>query len=214
MDEENKIEIKKLICIVLSVVIVAVGLTILFVILPFIEKVHMVKDDLEEEKLVFNLMKDDVTRAESYSGLLVNIKENEDLLENALIKKDEEVAFIKRIEEIARQVGGEILIEPHTVSPKKEKVSILDQSQEAIEERKQEEELKKSRVYLMINIKGNYRTFLEFMYKFENMPYVFDIKSVLVDKGGGTRGSLLNDKEDPLDHTEGHILISFLSVNQ
>lgn len=204
---------KKLIYLVFFLTIVTVGLVVFFAVRPTIKKVYTVKDEFEEQKLQFELVRKGAANAKSYEDLLVNIKNNEDLLENALIKKGVEVDFIKKIEAIASDVGNEVEIEHVKTDKKKEIVSAnADQSEEAIKQRKQNELREQSRIGLIVTAKGNYKNFLEFLYKLENMPNVFEIDSVSIIKNR-SKGRFTMEEKVALDYTEGNIFISFIPIN-
>lgn len=204
---------KKLIYLVLFLTIATVGLAVFFAVRPTIKKVYVVKDEFEERKLQFEITRKGAANAKSYEDLLVNIKNNEELLENALIKKGVEVEFIEKVEAIASDVGNEVEIE-HVETDKKKKVvsANADQSAEAIEQRKQEELKEQSRIGLVVTAKGNYKNFLEFLYKLENMPNVFEVDSVSVVKGS-SRGRLVVDEGEAPDYTEGSVYISFIPID-
>ena len=136
-----------------------------FFVIPAVKKVYATKDDFEEKKLHYENLRNDAANAKSYADLLVNINDNKDLLENALIKKGAEVSFIEKLEGVAKEVGNEIEIEHRKTTPKKIKISPKDQSIEALAEAKKQEKAEASKVQLMVEVRGNYRTFLEFLYK-------------------------------------------------
>ncbi len=212
MDEKDEIsKTKKVIFTTLLVMCAAIGLVMFFVIIPSINKVYSSKDEFEEDKLHFESIKQDAAKAKSYSDLLVNIKDNEDLLENALIKSGAEVMFIERIEAIGGEAGNDVEIKYQTADPKRAKVSAIGQDKKAIEEQKRQEQLEKSRINLLVTTKGNYRSFLKFIYKLENLPYVFQIESVVIDKSRRSKG-LVSDEDRLPSYTEGKILISFIPV--
>jgi len=200
---------KKVVSVIAISMIVVIGLAIYFFAIPAVKKVYTIKDEFEEKKLHYENLRNDAANAESYADLLVNINDNKDLLENALIKKGAEVSFIEKLEGVAQEVGNEIEIEHRKATPKKIKRSPEDQSAEAIAEAKKQEKNEASRVLLMVQVKGNYRTFLEFLYKLENMPYVFEIESIEISKGSRSGKLFLSEEQTP-DYTEGNILISFI----
>ncbi|MEA1925775.1 MAG: hypothetical protein U9M90_00815 [Patescibacteria group bacterium] len=210
MDEKDETgKTKKIIFITLLVMCAVVGLVMFFVIIPSINKMYSSKDELEENKLHFESIKQDVAKEKSYSDLLINIKNNENLLENALIKSGAEVAFIEKIEAIGSEAGNGVEIKYQKIEPKRVKVSVVKQDKETIEKQKRQEQLEKSRINLLITVKGDYGSFLEFIYKLENLPHVFKIESVMIDKG--SRSRILTSNEDRLpNYTEGKILISFI----
>lgn len=213
MKDDKVKKAKKMISVIAFTVIAVIGLALYFFVIPAVKKVYTTKDEFEEKKLHYENLKDDAANAKIYADLLVNINDNKELLENALIKKGSEVSFIERLEAVAQEVGNEIEIEHRVTTPEKIKISPEDQSAEAIEEQKKQEELEASRVLLMVNIKGNYRTFLEFLYKIENMPNVFRIDSIEVSKGSKA-GKYFMEEEYPPDYTEGNILISFIPAKK
>lgn len=214
MESDGANKTKKLVYIALLVVVVAIGLAVFFAAIPGVEKVYTTKDEFEEQKLKHELVRKDAANAKSYADLLVNIKNNQDLLENALIKEGAEVEFIKKIENIANDVGNEVEIEHKEIEVKRVRTpTSADQSAEEIARQKKEAERAKNKIGLLVTVKGNYRNFLEFLYKLENMPNVFEIESVVVGKGR-SMGSLVLGEDKAPEYTEGSILISFNPVNQ
>ena len=211
MDSEKVKKAKKTVSLIATAMVIVTGLMVYFVIIPSVKKVYGTKDEFEEKKIHYDNLKKDAANAQSYADLLVNINNNKELLENSLIEKGDEVLFIEKLEGVADDVGNEIEIEHRKPSPKQIKIAPEDQSAEAIEEQKRQEELEATRVLLLVKVKGNYRTFLEFLYKVENMPYIFEIDSIEVTKGS-RKGKLILGEERPPDYTEGEVLISFIPV--
>jgi len=209
MDGDLVKKAKKIIYTTAFAMVVVIGLATYFFVIPSIKKAFENKDEFEEKKLILEGLKDDAANSQNYDDLLENIKENQALLENALIEKGDEVIFIEKIESVAEEVGSEIEIEYLKATPQRAKITPADQSAEALAQQKEQEKQNANKVVLMLKVKGNYRSFLEFLYKIENMPYIFQIESVEVGKGSKS-GSLVWDEENPPDYTQGGVLISFI----
>jgi Tfp pilus assembly protein PilO len=214
MDGDLVKKAKKIIYTTAFAMVAVIGLATYFFVIPSIKKAFETKDEFEEKKLIFEGLKDDAANSQNYDDLLENIKENQALLENALIEKGDEVIFIEKIESVAEEVGSKIEIEYLKATPKRVKIAPADQSAEALAQQKEQEKQDANRVVLMLKIDGNYRSFLEFLYKIENMPYVFRVESVEIGKGSKSGTMKLGEESEPPDFTQGNVLISFIPAEK
>ena len=75
-------------------------------------------------------------------------------------------------------------------------------------------EKEKRKVRLALEVRGNYKQFSEFLYKLENMTYVFQIESISVGNSSDRFSSSLRATEEvPIDFTISQIILSFTPKN-
>ncbi len=197
------------------VVLVGVFLAmIFFVILPDVKRVYQKKDDFESQKLRMEIIKESAIKARDYSELIEGIRADSILLDRAVIEKESEVELIRAIEEISKSVGSTVKIE-HYISPRKKVQPQLELSGattdlEKLEEQQRQEEIEKQTVRLILNVEGNYKQFLEFYYKLENMSYVFNVDSIELKKPQSSVGLSSDDEKLPPDFVQGKVIISFI----
>lgn len=202
----------KIVLVVIALVItLVVAALVFFLAIPRAKKVYEARDNFEEQKLRFDIIKKDTLKSREYAELIANLKEEQNLLEKALIQKDNEVGFIEEIEGVADQVGNSVKIDYIPYVKKKVAPSVFA-DQATLEKQEQEEELEKKKVKLKLEVKGNYQQFLQFFYRLENLPFVFYVDSIyVVGSGQQQEGQLVQKGEEKLssDHTTTEIKIHF-----
>jgi len=189
--------------------IVAVVFALLFfVVNPIIKDVYTTRDQFEEDKIEFKAIKKDADQSHVFVDLVENLGKDQELVENALIKKESVVLFIQDIEKISRELGNEVQI-AQLPAQKAQKAP----SQETPEQKKARLaliEVEKKKVRLSLKVEGNYKNFLRFLYKLENMTYVFKVDSINIGNASDRFGDTLKStEENPIDFTVGKIAVSF-----
>lgn len=201
---------KKIIYTSLALTMAILACLVVFVVVPMVEKAYTAKDEFEIKKLQFEAIRADANDAKRFTDLVASLGEDQELVEKAAIREDSIVGFIEEIELIAFNVGNEIeIVHKKSEITRRKAPSILPTDPEQEKKQKEEEEREKNAVKLELIVMGNYKQFLGFFYKLENMTYVFNIESFKVVKARNSRAS--RDMEEvPPDHTEGRIVISFI----
>lgn len=171
---------------------------------PLIHKIYEEKNSLEENKLKLDNFKKESTKTKEYRDQKKDLELNQGFIEEAIIKKEEEVKFIENLEEIAQKTGAEVSIKLYT-PPKTKKKKTDDAKKEA-----DKEDNKKSS-YFMISLKGTYKQFLTYFHELENSSYIFKVDSVNVRTISELELRKKNEKERKLnkDNIQADILISF-----
>ncbi|MEA2007157.1 MAG: hypothetical protein U9O20_03300 [Patescibacteria group bacterium] len=207
---ENSSKTKNIVYGVLAMMMVVSACLMIFLIVPMVKKVYGNKDGFEEKKLEFDAIRKDAADAKKFSDLVADLGQDQELVEEAVINEDSIVEFIREIELISTEVGNEIEIVHKKVVAKRRAHSALNQDPEAEKAKQEAAEKEKNTVRLEVIVHGNYRQFLEFFYKLENMTYVFNIESFKVT-GSRSSGSILSLKEDvPPDWTKGIVTVAFI----
>ena len=210
--EETSNKTKKKIYISLALMVAILACLVIFIVIPMVKKVYAAKDEFEEKKLQFEAIRQDASDAKRFTDLVASLGEDQELVEKAVISEDSIVEFIEEIESIAYDVGNKIEITHKKNEVKRARVPSLlatDSDSDEEKKRKEEEEREKDTVRLELVVLGNYKQFLEFFYKLENMTYVFNVESFNVKATKSSKG-LLETEEVPLDHTEGRMVIAFV----
>ncbi len=192
---------------IISIIVMVISL-VLFVISPIVESVYQTKDDFEEDKMKFEIIKKDAVQSQVFVELVDNLGKDQKLVENALIKKDSIVIFIQDTEKISKEVGNSVNISQ--ISAVKASKAASSETEEDKAKRLAELAKEKNKVRLSLEITGNYKQFLEFLYKLENMTYVFEIESIEVGNSSNKYISELKATEEyPVDFTIGKVTLSF-----
>ena len=200
------IKIKNSIYLTLFLVLIIIVFLFVFVLVPSVKKAYSTKDELDHKKLQFERMQGDAVKAKEYSELVAGLQEEEEMLGRAIIKREDIVSFFKELELISERSGNSISIShvKEVGTPKE-----LEDPTLTNVERAQKEAILKNTVRLLIVVEGNYRQFLDFFYKVNNMPYIFDIQSVSV-KSAEQANVLVDVDQIVSDYTNAEIKISFI----
>lgn len=213
MNNDNVKKSKRVLMISIFAIVAMVGSLVFFVIKPIIKGVYQTKDEFEKDKLKFEVIKEDAVQSHVFVELVENLGKDQNLVENALIKKDTIVIFIQDTEKISKEVGNEVSISQ--LSAVKAKKAASSETEEARKARLEKLAKEKNRVRLSLEVSGSYKQFLEFLYKLENMTYVFEIESIDIGKASSNYSSELRTTEEaPVDFTVGNIEISFDPKNE
>jgi len=192
-----------------TLVLLVILTIIYFVIRPEVNKVYSKKNSFEEQRLRLEQIKENAAKVGQYTELTEEIDKDGRFLDNILVNKDDPVRLIKVIEGVAKEELIEIKISQYT-PPKKKKTPTLELSEPKPEDEKkqaEDEEDDKNKIWLRLKTKSNYKSFLNFYYRLENMGTIFFIDSVKISKTGNTRG-LRGGDETPIDQAEGDIILS------
>jgi hypothetical protein len=208
--EETSSKTKKIVFGALALMVVVLACSIIFLVFPMVKKVYENKDGFEEKKLEFDAIRKDAAEAKKFSDLVSDLGQGQELVEKAVINEDSIVEIIREIEGISMEVGNEIEIVHKKVVSKRSAPSVLNPDPEAEKARKEAEQREKNTVRLEVIVHGNYKQFLAFFYKLENMTYVFNIESFKVIGSRSSAGILSKDEDVPLDWTKGSVVVSFV----
>lgn len=208
MNDVNVKKTKQVLVISIFAIVAMVGSLIFFVITPIVKSVYQIKDGFEEDKLKFEIIKEDAVQSHVFVELVENLGKDQELVENALIKKDSIIVFIQDTEKISKEVGNEVSISQ--ISTAKTQKAASNETAEAAKLRLEKEAAEKNKVGLALKVSGNYRQFLEFLYKLENMTYIFEIESIEIGNSSNRYGAELKAAEEaPIDFTVANVIISF-----
>lgn len=208
MNDVNVKKTKQVLVISIFAIVAMVGSLIFFVITPIVKSVYQIKDGFEEDKLKFEIIKEDAVQSHVFVELVENLGKDQELVENALIKKDSIIVFIQDTEKISKEVGNEVSISQ--ISTAKVQKAASNETAEAAKLRLEKEAAEKNKVGLALKVSGNYRQFLEFLYKLENMTYIFEIESIEIGNSSNRYGAELKAAEEaPIDFTVANVIISF-----
>ncbi len=221
LNRENIIT-KKGIWVTSSVVfLIVIGMVFLFII-PQKNKIFESKKQLKLKKAEFDQLGKDASRSNYFSMMREELDARGHLFEKTIIGSDQVVEFISKIENFAGETGNEIVISHKEITAKSKKKKAPSNSSETVGDGAEKKELenndkKEQVVQLLLTTEGKYKNFLKFLYKLENMEYVFDINSLKVSSCSSSSlnrdfylkdssNSNSNDKEKC--HTKGEILLS------
>jgi hypothetical protein len=208
MSDINVKKTKQFLIISIFAITIMVGSLIFFVIKPIAKSVYQIKDDFEADKLKLEIIKEDAAQSHIFVELVDNLGKDQELVENALIKKDSIIVFIQDTEKIAKEVGNEVNISQ--ISTAKVQKATSNETEDAKKLRLEKEAVEKNKVSLALKISGNYKQFLEFLYKLENMTYIFEIESIEIGNSSNRYGAELKATEEaPVDFTVANVIISF-----
>lgn len=212
MNKDSNKKSKQILIISIIITIGVIISLIFFIIKPIVVGVYKTKDVFEEDKLKLEIIKKDAMQSHVFIELVDNLGRDQKLVENALIEKDSIVIFIQDVEKIAKEVGNEVgIAQLATVKTKK---TASDETKQKATENSKESATEKNKVRLELEVKGNYRQFSEFLYKLENMTYVFQVEALEVTNSSDRLGSSLRATEElPIDFTTGKIVLSFIPKN-
>lgn len=209
MNEESVKKSKRFLIISILILIGLVISLIFFVIKPIVKEVYQTKDVFEEDKLKFEAIKKDATKSHVFVKLVEDLGKDQALVEEALIRKSSIVVFVQDVEKITEEGGNKVFISQMAMK-KASKAS----SKETVEQkaaRLAKIEAEKKKVRLALEVQGTYKEFLKFLYKLENMTYVFEIESIEIGNSSNRYGSALKSVEKaPADFTIGRIELSFV----
>jgi Tfp pilus assembly protein PilO len=184
--------------IVISVIVVMLLGAIFFVIVPQTKRAFEDKKQLELKKNEFDQLGEDASRANNFSLLSDDLRGREYLLSKAIINEDQVIDLINKIEEVAKQSDEKIEFSYQEEVAKKKSEKDKDSS-------------KDDKVKLKISTEGEYENFLSFLYKLENLEYVFEIKSMKASqckKSFSTSGLLTSNGEERECFSKGELVIS------
>lgn len=177
--------------ILISIVLLLVIFSIIFWgIKPIVKKVYQKKDLLEEKKLT---LEKDKNNFDEYTADLYFMENQLIDLENLENYKNDNVALIELLEEIALVESLKLQIESY-----KNPVSSKNK--------------KSSDIFLKMSLSGDYKNFLNFLYRLENFKYPVKITSLKVKSFDDLK---INQKEtekidlENIAEIEGEIIISF-----
>ena len=209
MNNDNAKKSKRVLMIAIIGIILMVFSLIFFVIKPIVKDVYKTRDGFEEDKIKFEIIKKDAAQSNIFVELVDNLGKDQKLVENALIKKDSIVIFIQDIESIAKEIGNKVNISQISTSKSSNAVASTETEEEK-KKRLEDVAKEKNKVRLSLEISGNYKRFLEFLYKLENMTYIFEIESIEISNFSGRYNNELKASEEaPVDFTIGTIVLSF-----
>jgi len=201
-----KYDIKDNVHLTILLVIVVLVVLVVFIVKPNIESAYRKKDELDQKKLQLQSMQKDAIKAREFSNLVAGLKAEAEVFEKAIIKRDSMVSFFKELELISERAGNKISISHLEVTEQMKKA--IDPNLTNVE-RAREEALLKNTIRLLITVEGGYQQFLEFFYKVNNMPYVFDVGSVEI-KNARQANVMLDEGENKAKYTRAEITISFI----
>lgn len=184
----HKTKNKKVI-IVFSAVVILAGL-IFFVAKPLYKKLYSAKDDLARENLILENLIEEGNKVDKYKDLEQKMRFNSQTVDEALVKKDNEIELIKKIEEIAKELDIKTEISAYAPPKKKNVINeevALDQTpvakggaNTAVPTVASNAEPAEKASYLMVSMIGIYPQFLNFLYKMENLSLIVKIESVKI----------------------------------
>jgi hypothetical protein len=130
------------------------------------------------------------------------------------LKSEEEVGFLKEIEEIAEKTGNEISIK----IIEKEKNKKVDNSSSA-SSKEQEEMLEKisykNYFIMQINLKGEYEGLVNFLHKLENVEHymtIISFNSQKIKEKNEVNSIIINNEEKKELPQEKEVLSSLITV--
>lgn len=193
----------------------AIFLLFFFGIIPLWKLIK--KDELELKKVNFqiNNLKEKRKKIKEYKVIEENLKSSGELIKGAVLKKGEEVSFVRELESAAQSTKLKLEIKDYTPPAKKNTVSAGGEKikEETIDEMRARQEAEKNIEYFQLNLQGEYSSILEFIYKLENMGRCFEIKSIKIGNLFETKNeidSALRQKQVPDKFlTKSEIIISF-----
>lgn len=204
--KKANVKIQNNIFIMALLVVAAVAAAVFLLVIPSIKKAYEAKDELDKKKLQLGRMQEDAVKAKEYSDLVASLKTEEEKLEKAIIKREGVVDFFKEIELISERAENSVSItHVKNLGP----IEGLNDPNLTNAERAQREAVLKNTIKLMVVVGGNYRQFLDFFYKVNNMPYIFDIESVEI-QSAEQANVLVDSKQVNPDYTKAEIVISFI----
>lgn len=192
-------------------VLILVGMS-KFLIEPKLKQVYQSKDDLERGRMILNFSKEDASRADYLEGLKKEVEKDFFLIERALLIEDNLVSFIERVEGLNKEVGMKLVKSQYQTSKKPKVLNPSGLSSDMEEEAAKiqaEIDKEKNTQRLKFELEGKYKQFLEFLFKLENLPFVFKIESVTVTDIKTRISKLKEDQTDP-ELMIGEIIISFM----
>jgi DNA-binding protein H-NS len=196
-----------IVVLIAAIVIVVAGFLL---IKPLVIKVFETKDELESKKLI----RDKISR--QAENILELKQQQEDyntywnLIDQALIKSDEEIELIRALEDKAKSSEMEITIKPYTPPKKKKSPGSIAMKKENVSS----STTAGKRTYLAIALQGDYYDFLTYLYCLENMKFVFkiealDIKSVERQLVSSSSKPSLKTIPAPSGQIQANVLISY-----
>ncbi len=204
--KKNLISVQNNTYIIFLLVLLVVVATVFLVAIPSIRKAYEMKDELDKSKLILERIQQDAVKAKEYSELVAELGAEEATLEKAVIKREDVVSFFKELELISERSGNSILItHMKHIGPIKE----LEDPNLTNVQRAQKEAVLKNTIRLQVMVEGNYKQFLDFFYKVNNMPYIFDIESVQI-RNAEQANVLVDIEQIDSDYTKAEVIISFI----
>ena len=182
---------------------------------PLLIKVLNAKDELESKKL-------ERTKMIQQAGNIMEFKQQQNdynaywsLIEQALISPDEEIEFIRSLEDNAKKSGVDVTIKTYT-PPKKKKKTAKNVANSANEEQTSSNQKKDvKRTYLMLTLQGDYYDFSEYLYRLENMRFVFKIEALSIKSVEkkmpltGSQGESFSETSAAPGQVQANVLISY-----
>ncbi len=168
-------------------------LLIYFLVIPITRKVYQQKDFLEEAKLTLSRDQENI---DEYRSDLEYLENNSFLNEGLEVNENNRVELIEFLEEIAKKESLELKIETFGVT---------------INRNVKSENNGVGKTILKLSLRGDYESFLVFVYQLQNSKYIVNIDKLIVEDFDEAK--MRNIKKDflpeELPEIEGEIVISF-----
>lgn len=208
MNEKNIKKSKRFLILSILIIVGLIVSLVFFVIKPILKEVYQTKDIFEEDKLKFETIKADAVNSHVFIKLVEDLGKDQALVEKALIKKSSIVVFVQDIEKIAEESNNKVFISQ--LATGKVSKAPSEETEEQKIARLAKIAAEKKKVRLALEVQGTYKEFLKFLYKLENMTYIFEVESIDIGNSSNKYESALKSTEKaPIDFTVGRIEISF-----
>lgn len=197
---------KNIIIAFILVLIIIAGL-ILFVANPLHQKVQSRKDEVEQNKLKLENIKEEGDRWQEYREQRENIEKNEELLKDSSVSSGRQIDLIKKLEEIAQEEGVLIDIQNQETKDDKKNAKKTNDKEKEVDANADVDE-----VVFLLNLEGEYNEILDYLYKLENLNYILNISSVNIktlSAGPILRNQAQEEEGKEKKSLQAEIIISF-----
>jgi hypothetical protein len=175
--------------IILAVFLLILTGMIIFVVRPLKNEVYARKNKMEQARLLKDNLRKESGKIGKYKKGISFLEENKSLIDEFFVSENGDVELIKKLEKMADEVELEVEIE--TLDKKSSKIK------------------KGEGTFLKLKLTGEFKNYMKYLYKLENIDYLVNVHSVSMEKFSAESDFEKNIAEKG-EVMQGMITISFL----